>query len=86
MKKILRVLLDPRWVYILPVLHLAGCIATYITRFEWLPVLISELPIGFLLVGLAWRYGNPLLWCGLFGTLWWCWLARMFFRYLSRSD
>src|ERR1700730_2647776 len=41
LNRIVRLLLDPRWVFILPVLHLAGCIATALTGLEWLPVIIS---------------------------------------------
>jgi hypothetical protein len=85
-KKLFRVLLDPRWVYILPLLHLGGCILTAITKLEWLPVIISEFPAGILLSAIAWHFGHPMLWFGVFGTLWWCWLSRMFFEYLSRSD
>ena len=86
MKRLLRVLLDPHWVYILPLLHLAGCIVTQITDFEWMPVLVSEFPVGVVLLGIAWRFGHPLFWCGVFGTLWWCWLSWMFFNWLSKTD
>lgn len=86
MKQILRVLLDPRWVYILPVLHLAGCILTAVTDFEWVPVILSEFPAGILLGIIAWRFGHPMIWFEVFGTLWWCWLSRKFYTYLSRPD
>lgn len=86
MRRVFRILLDPRWVYILPVLHLVGCLMTAVKDFEWMPVILSEFPTGILLLGIAWRFGHPLFWFGVFGTLWWCWLSRMFFVYLSKSD
>jgi hypothetical protein len=80
------VLLNPHCAYILPVFHLAGCIATAIGHVEWMPVIISEFPAGLLLTAIAWRFGHPLFWYGVFGTLWWCWLSRMFFNFLSASE
>ena len=85
MKRLLRVLLNPYWVYILPLLHLAGCIVTATTDFAWMPVAFSEFPVGPLLLGIAWRFGHPLFWFGVFGTLWWCWLSWAFFNYLSKT-
>jgi hypothetical protein len=84
-QRFVRILLNPHWVYILPLLHLIGCIATAVTGFEWLPVAVSELPLGVLLVAIAWRFGHPLFWFGIFGTLWWYWLARMAFNWLLRA-
>lgn len=86
MNRILKVLLSPHWVFILPLLHLAGCILTAIAGIEWMPVVVSELPLGPLLAAIAWRFGHPLFWFGILGTLWWFWLSRMFFRYLSTSQ
>jgi len=86
MNRLLNVLLKPHWVFILPPLHLAGCILTAITGLEWMPVIVSELPAGFFLAVVVWRFGHPLFWFGVFGTLWWCWLSQMFFNYLLRSD
>jgi hypothetical protein len=51
-----------------------------------MPVLFSEFPVGMLLGAIVWRFDHPLFWCGVFGTLWWYWLSRMFFNYLSKSD
>jgi hypothetical protein len=78
--------LKPHWVFILPVLHLAGCIVTAITGFEWMPVVVSELPFGVLLLAIVWRFDNPLFIFGVFGTLWWMWLSWMLFKWLSRPD
>jgi hypothetical protein len=86
MNRVVSSLLKPHWVFILPPLHLAGCIATAATGLEWLPVLLSELPAGILIGAIAWRFGHPLFWCGVLGTLWWYWLSRMFFEYLSTQD
>jgi len=54
MGRLFRVLLVPHWVYILPLLHLAGCILTAITDSAWFPVAASELPVGILLTAVAW--------------------------------
>jgi len=69
MNRLVSVLLKPHWVFILPPLHLAGCIATATTGFEWLPVALSEFPAGILLTAIAWRFGHPMIWFGVFGTL-----------------
>jgi hypothetical protein len=82
MNRLVSVLLKPHWVFILPPLHLAGCIATAISGHEWMPVILSELPFGILLTGIAWRFDHPLFWFGVFGTTWWSWLSRIFFDYL----
>ena len=81
-----RVLLKPHWVFILPPLHLGGCILTAVNNSEWAPVILSEFPAGILLTAIAWRFGHPMIWFGVFGTFWWCWLSIMFFKYLSRTD
>jgi hypothetical protein len=86
MNRFLSILLKPHWVFILPLLHLAGCIATAATGLEWLPVILSEFPAGIFLMIIAWRFGYPMIWFGVFGTLWWCWLSKKFFDYLSRPD
>ena len=80
MTRPLRILPRPRWVYLLPLLHLVGCIATAVKDFEWMPVAFSEFPVGILLLGVAWRFGHPLFWFGVFGTLWWYWLSPIFFN------
>ena len=86
MNRAVSVLLKPHWVFILPVLHLAGCIATTITGHEWMPVIESELPFGVLLLAINWRVGYPLVVFGVFGTLWWVCLSWMLFKWLSRPD
>ena len=86
MTKVLHILLGPHWVYILPVLHLAGCVMTALKDFVWMPVILSEFPAGVFILVIAWRFGHPLFWFGIFGTLWWCWLSQVFFVYLRESD
>ena len=69
-------------VYILPFLHLMGCIATEVLDLHWMPIAISEFPAGALLLGLTWRLsGYPRFWFGVFGTLWW-YLVSIFFYWL----
>jgi hypothetical protein len=71
MNRLVGVLLKPHWVFILPPLHLGGCILTAVTNFEWTPVILSEFPAGILLSVIAWRFGHPMIWFGVFGTFWW---------------
>jgi hypothetical protein len=85
MKQVLNVLPKPHWVFILPAVHLAGCIVTAIRGFEWMPVIVSELPFGLLLAAIAWRFDHPLFVFATFGTLWWYWLSRMLFKWLSNQ-
>jgi hypothetical protein len=68
MNRLVSVLLKPHWVFILPVFHFAGCIATSISGLEWMPIIVSEFPAGILLAAIAWHFGHPLLWFGVFGT------------------
>jgi hypothetical protein len=49
-------------------------------------VMLSEFPAGLILTPIAFALGRPLVWFGVFGTLWWCWLSWQFFKYLSRPD
>jgi len=67
------------FIYVLPFLHLMGCIATAVLDLAWMPVVMSDFPASALLMGLAWRFGHPLFWLGVFGTLWWYLLSIFFF-------
>lgn len=69
------------FVYILPVVHLMGCIAIAILGLAWMPVIFSDFPASVLLMGFAWRFGYPLFWFGMFGTLWW-YLVSIFLFWL----
>jgi len=56
-----------------------GIIATAVLDLAWMPVVMSDFPASALLMGLAWRFGYPLFWFGVFGTLWWYLLSIFFF-------
>jgi hypothetical protein len=86
MNRLLNVLQNRHWVYLLPLLHLAACILTSVNNLEWMPVIISEFPVGVFLLAIVWNLGYPLFWFGVFGTLWWYWLSRMLFNWLSKSS
>jgi hypothetical protein len=51
-----------------------------------MPVIMSEFPAGIVLGGVVWRFGHPLFWFGIIGTLWWCWISRMAFNWLSTDS
>jgi hypothetical protein len=61
---------NSRGVYVMPVLHLMACILTATLELPWLPIAKIEFPVGPILVGVAWRFGHPLFWFGIFGTVW----------------
>jgi hypothetical protein len=72
---------------LLPVFHLCACvlIALVTLRSEvafldspWRYLLYGDVPISFVLFGLVWHYGLPLLWFGTVGTIWWYLLSRFF--------
>ena len=89
MNRVVTVLLRPHWVFILPPLHLAGCILATVTgswSTVWMAVMLSEYPAGFIIGAIQYVFGRPLFWFGVFGTVWWCWLSWQFFKYLSRPD
>jgi hypothetical protein len=54
-----------------PALHLVVCIVITLAKLEWSYIVWWDFPVSILFVGLAWRYGRPLLWFGFGGTLWW---------------
>jgi hypothetical protein len=60
--------------FVLPIVHLALCIAADRGAIDdgWILLTTVDLPAGLLLGGLTFQgYGPPLLWFGVFGTLWW---------------
>ena len=78
---------DRRLLYVLPLLHICCCIATRMVDGPWMPVILSELPVGALLLGADWRFDYPLFWFGVLGTLWWYLISRVLLaEFLWRSD
>ena len=68
---------DRRLLYVLPLFHISCCVATQVVGGPWMPVILSELPLGALLLGAIWRFDYPLFWCGVLGTLWWYLIGRV---------
>ena len=61
--------------YLLPLTHLTACLAIAILQATWWPMIYADFPVSPLLFALSWRFGYPLLWFGLLGTVWWLILA-----------
>jgi hypothetical protein len=57
-------------VYLLPVLHLGGCLAIWLTH-NLGYMLIIDAPFSALFLGLAYKGVNPVISFGILGTLWW---------------
>ena len=68
---------DRRLLYVLPLFHICCCLATWVVDGPWMPVILSELPVGALLLGGTWQFDYPLFWFGVLGTLWWYLLGRV---------
>ena len=76
-------------VLVLPIIHLALCIAVQFTSsgggWAWFPVYIADLPFSYLLVFVA---GVPaFVVFGILGTLWWYFISvflRWFFRMIQQ--
>ena|ERR1017187_1092677 len=71
----------PALVYALPCVHLLAFLVFAAQNWEWKWMVIVDLPVSLLLLGLSWRWDNPLLWCVVLGTLWWYFLSRRNNRY-----
>jgi hypothetical protein len=75
-----------RLVYLLPLLHLCGCltimIALLVPRLQYLGIgwgfiMLADLPISLVAYGLAWKYGwLAAVWIAVAGTLWWYLFSR----------
>ena len=71
----------PRWVYILPVLHLSACLFSMVgyvipslqfLGIVWVFVMLIDLPVSSIAYALAWRYSMiGGIWIVVVGTLWW---------------
>jgi len=73
----------PVFVAIVPALHFLACVATALGRIEegWIWLGIFDFPVSLILMALTWRLEAPMLWFGVFGTLWWlgiCLAVRKF--------
>lgn len=78
---------DRRLLYVLPLFHLSCCIATRLVDGPWMPVILSEIPLGPLLLGAASRFDYPLFWFGVLGTLWWYLIGHVVLaEFLWRSE
>jgi hypothetical protein len=46
-----------------------------------MPIVTVDFPVSILLFALVWRFGHPLLWFGVLGTLWWIFLVFIVLLY-----
>lgn len=80
------------WVYLLPGLHLCGCVmlplgllvhlvapqSDYIFGSVWAFMIVADLPISIVTYILAWKYSLlAAIWIFAAGTLWWYFLSRV---------
>jgi len=65
------------WIYLLPFLHLSGCILISVAQLVsgWQYLIVFDFPFSILIVGATWRFDYPLFWFGIFGTAWWYFLS-----------
>ena len=88
-----------RWVYLLPMIHLAVSSGCYVLTlipgvsfmaFLWTLILALDLPVSLLTYLIGQRYpGLAVAWIILAGTLWWYLLGRMgegFFRLFTGGE
>jgi len=72
----------PYLVYLLPILHLGGCVAIWLTHnLEYM--IVIDFPISILFVGLTYAGINPLITFGIVGTLWWYLLSLVLRRVVA---
>ena len=75
------------WFYLLPLAHLGACLWVALARSgfgilpAWMPIVTVDFPVSILLFALVWRFGHPLLWFGVLGTLWWIFLVFIVLLY-----
>jgi hypothetical protein len=72
-------------VYVPPIIHLTLCLVVELGDIDdgWLFLTLADIPIGLLLFAKVFRDGQPMLWFGVFGTLWWyllSWSSRAIWR------
>jgi hypothetical protein len=76
---------NPLLVYLLPFLHLGGCVTIWAGHIDsgWQKLIIVDFPFSLVLVALLYRDDNPLLIFGVLGTLWWYVLSLLVRRFFS---
>jgi hypothetical protein len=57
-------------VYLLPILHLGGCLAIWLTH-NLENMIVIDFPFSILFVALMYKGINPVISFGILGTLWW---------------
>jgi len=87
------------WVYLLPGLHLCGCLmlplgyvvhlvipqSDYVFGSVWGLVIVADLPVSIVAYILAWKYSLlAAIWIFVAGTLWWYFLSRVIESALRR--
>jgi hypothetical protein len=79
------------WVYLLPLIHFAGCSLLpigyllpklqYVGGIVWEFVMLADLPISLVAYFLAWKNGLfSMIWIFVAGTLWWYFLSQRFLK------
>jgi hypothetical protein len=83
----------PRWVYVLPSLHLCACLTLPLAILTnqgrlgviWVFIMLVDLPVSFPAYALAWWNGLvAATWIFVVGTWWWYFLSRLLFSALRR--
>jgi hypothetical protein len=85
----------PRWVYLLPVLHLSACLISMVGHvipslqslgIIWVGILLVDLPVSAPAYVLAWWNGPiTVIWIVVVGTLWWYFLSRVIERLIKKN-
>lgn len=85
----------PRWVYVLPTLHLCSCLMlplAYPTKHDalaivWAFVMLADIPVSFPAYVLAWKYElSAATWIFVVGTWWWYFLSQFLFKAIRRFN
>jgi hypothetical protein len=85
----------PRWVYLLPVLHLSACLISMVGHvipslqslgIIWVGITLVDLPVSAPAYVLAW-WNGPLtvIWIVVAGTLWWYFVSRVIERLIKKN-
>lgn len=83
----------PRWVYVLPAVHLCACLMlplAMLTRqgalaIVWEFVMLVDLPLSFPAYILGWKYQLlAATWIVVVGTWWWYFLSQLLFKAIRR--
>lgn len=78
-----------RWVYLLPCMHLFGCLVIGIARLDtaWGYMFMIDIPMSVIILAFSYNFNHPFLLFGTLGTLWWYLLSRaaeMIYRGVTR--